>query len=505
NTPLHYCISENNFESIVLLTSSRIVKNIINYNLYNIDGKIPLILALEIAPYNLTDFLDLLLNGSNINIQDDNGYTCLHYICAKNLWKEYSNILKKKKLNILVKNKLGERPVDLVDKNDHDTFINLVIDSYIYTLRNTGEIWKKEWENMCKNELFIEKMDETTKINISKETNINLKEMTKGEEDVCRQIIRIKLLKLINELVENNCNERSYPIKKEAICIKIHEGKRLDICTFTGTTLDVLVGLIYLLKTHPDACSTLTKNFSANKDLCRFYKSIGIIMNTRCEFLNFEIVWIHQKLYLIENFSEHFKKCLSNNNKKFIIIPLGIEMRQGSHANYLIYDKTLNEIERFEPHGSNAPFGLNYNANLLDDILETKFQNIDTNIKYIKPKDYLPKIGLQLLDINESKKKQIGDPGGFCALWSIWYVDMRLTYSNIPRNKLIANMIKTIKYNNISFKNLIRNYSKEILEIRDNILVNANLNINDWLNDQYSDDQVNKVLEEITKQINQLI
>jgi hypothetical protein len=68
-------------------------------------------------------------------------------------------------------------------------------------------------------------------------------------------------------------------------------------------------------------------------------------MNNRCEFLNFEIVWVQYKLHLIENFSDNVKKCINNSDKRFIIFPVGIELREGSHANYLIYDKTLNEYQ----------------------------------------------------------------------------------------------------------------------------------------------------------------
>ena len=221
-----------------------------------------------------------------------------------------------------------------------------------------------------------------------------------SDTDVCRTIVSNKIKKIFESKDGPKCS-KSYPIKRGSLCLDITEGKNLNICTFTGSTLDILIGLIYLLNKHPDACSTFSKNFSENKELCRFYRSIGIIMNTRCEFLNFEIVWVHHKLYLVEDFYENFRKC----NKRYIIIPVGIEMRAGSHANYLLYDRNTNEIERFEPHGSSIPRGLNYNPSLLDDILELRFKEINNDIKYIRPVDYLPKIGFQLLDVYERNKK----------------------------------------------------------------------------------------------------
>jgi hypothetical protein len=182
-------------------------------------------------------------------------------------------------------------------------------------------------------------------------------------------------------------------------------------------------------------------------------------------------------------------------------MPLGIEIREGSHAGYLIYDKNNNEIERFEPHGATTPPGLYYNPNLLDEILESKFKTIDETIKYIKPKEYLPKVGFQLMDISENKKRKIGDPSGFCALWCIWYVDMRLTYSDMSRNELVDMLMSTIRSKNISYRNMIRNYGKNIMEIRDKILQKSKMDINDWLNDQYTDTQVNSVMSVLNNEI----
>ncbi len=266
------------------------------------------------------------------------------------------------------------------------------------------------------------------------------------------------------------------------------------MCTFVGTTLDILIGLYFLISKHKNTYAVLNKNFIKNDKLCKFYKSIGV-KESRCEFLNFEMIWVYQKLYFMDKFDELFH----NNKKRFCIIPLGIETQDGSHANYLIYDKEINEVERFEPNGSDHPSGMDYKPLLLDEILEKFFKDFDPKIKYISPKMFLPKIGFQLLDSTEKNKKKIGDPGGFCAMWSIWYVDMRITHHNIPRQKLVQKMIKELKERNISFKNMIRNYSNKIIITRDKLLDKAKININNWINEDYNDEQLDIIIQEITK------
>ena len=106
-------------------------------------------------------------------------------------------------------------------------------------------------------------------------------------------------------------------------------------------------------------------------------------------------------------------------------------------------------------------------------------------------------IGLQSFDIVEQKTKNIGDPGGFCALWSIWYADMRITYQDLDRKKLFKKMIKYIKSQNISFRNIIRNYSKNITLLRDSIFDSIGITINDWINDKYTQKHLLHLVDEI--------
>ena len=473
NTAIHYCILEHNYEMLdYILKSSQMV----NLNIYNIDSKYPLHLLMEEKAY---DYVSLLLEATNINFQDLNGMTVLHYLSESNLWREYKNILIKKKMDIFIKNHKNERPIDLIQKQDFEEYIALTVNSYLYILQNSNYIWSEEWENIC---------SRYDKKKLSRMTN----------KDDCQDLIKKKILQIFkNE--SDTCQYKSYPVKKNRFCVTVEDSSKVEYCSFTGITLDILIGLIYLLNKHPDSCSTISKSFTENKPLCDYYNMIGISTKSKCEFYNFEIVWIYYKLFLSNEFIANFNKCRIRS--RFIIIPLGIELRKGNHANYLIYDNKKKEIERFEPYGSNSPYKFDYNSELLDKILETKFREIDQNIKYIRPKDYLPKIGFQYFDAIESKTEKIGDPSGFCAVWSIWYVDNRLKYSDIDRKTLIKQLLNNIKQRNLAFKNLIRNYSRYVTELRDRVLRLADLSINDWINEQYDKTKFDQVISEISRML----
>lgn len=525
-TSLVYAIAQNSIEIVKILISNKVdinlqdvrgdtalsqsiaedlneitlelIMNKPNVNLHNIEGNLPIHLLLEKDIVYENDITKYLIDQSNLNFQNNSGNTPLHYLCKSDIWKSYKDILIKKKLNIFVFNNNNKRPIDFIKKHDIKEFMNIVAKSYLHVLRNQNFTWKEDWENICNKELFYDKLKDD-EMNIIKKYI-----MTESDKknDICYNIVLNKLQDIYKN--ENQkCGYSSYPYKKFRKCIDIDTASSVDICTFAGETLEILIGVIYLLNKHKYACSTIEPNFQANNDVCKYFLSIGIRAKSKCEFLNFEIIWVHKKLFFSDNFVNNFKKCIENTKIRFIIIPLGIQIEQGDHANYLIFDKKTYELERFEPYGSESPYGFNYSPKLLDNILSYKFIEIDPSIKYISPDKFLPKIGFQYFDISEEKTGNIGDPG-FCALWSLWYTDMRLKYPDVHRKSLVNKLLKEIKLKNISFKHMIRNYSENVTNIRNKIFDKVNITINDWLNDQYTPKQYEMVINELTKLLDEI-
>lgn len=448
NTVLHYAILNNNIELFNLF----IDKNI-NTNLWNIDGNIPL----HIAIINNISNLDNLIEKSNLNIQNNIGNCCVHYICKYKLYEQYRNILINKKINIYIKNNEDLTPLDYIkDKEQKKIFLKIVAESYLKRLVKLDIEWKEKWENECK----------------------------KTQDPKCIDII----LKKISSNVKK-CS-KSYPIKNDILCLDLVEGDTTNYCTFTGSIIDILFGIVYLTNKYKNICSII-ENISINENITKHKKYDPY------NFIGIEIVWLDNVLYYDNNFDKLVLNCINNPDKQFMIIPIGIILEKGSHAGYLLYDKKLNEIERFEPHGSSA-INFNYNPVLLDDILNKKFESL--KIKYIKPSDYMSKISLQKLESSEFNKQKIGDPGGFCATWVIWYIEMRIMHNLIPRDKLIIKIIKNIRRNNISFKNIIRNYASNITNKRDSILKELNTDINTLIYDSSIEEYnniINKILEYI--------
>ncbi len=126
------------------------------------------------------------------------------------------------------------------------------------------------------------------------------------------------------------------------------------------------------------------------------------------------------------------------------------------HANILLYDFKNLTLERFEPYGNDGII------NPMDEILEEEL-TWNTGFKYLKPNDFMPKPGYQLLsNENDLLKLKSGDFGGFCLGWCIWYVEHRLKNSNIDPKTLNKKTMEKMLRLDDSFTEYIRNYSNKL-------------------------------------------
>ena len=463
NSVLMYSIINKSKELIELYYDK------IDINLTDINGNCAINLFFK---YNydinkLDDFyFDEILKKSKLNIQNNEGNTLWHYLVEYDIWYNYKKIIKKKKNKIFIKNIKNISPYDiLLDKfpNKKNKFLKLIAKSFYYHIKD----------------------------NVNK-YNIDLKCDLSNKKDCIKEIKKY--------IIDKNM---FYYDKKKSYCVTNINLENIKFSSYTGTTLDILCGLLYIKNKFSNISTTLTDNFIYNDKLNNHYVSSGINKGNFDEFLNFEIIWSYQKFFYPNNLKFIIDKFLEDNSKEYLIIPLGIELHNGAHANILLYDKNKNELERFEPYGKSFPPSFNYIPKSLDIQLENLFKNYFTDtLKYFKPSDYEPKIGLQLLDIIEnSKEKNIGDPGGFCAAWSLWYCEMRITNINIYRINIINKLINYIRNKKVSFRTIIRSYTKNITDTRDKLLDSVDIDINIWLNETYDINIWNNLVTNIKKLI----
>lgn len=431
NTTLHYILLENRLNFIYDFLDLQNIK----FNISNINGELPLHLILSNKLFNKIK-IDEILENTDLNFLNNNNITCFQLLIENNLVEKYKYIITKKILNIFI-----------CDVDINEKLLSILIDSYLYQLKVNKDKLKFKWEKECSRD------------------NIDI--------DLCKNKIKENIL----------MKRRSFPILLN-YNLKLDNGIITKNSFYTGNSIDILFGLIFLYDSFKTKGLNIIINNSLinNKNLEIHHKKIGLNDDSyKYNFSNIEIVWSFQKIFYPDYFDDIINKKIKIS--KYIIIPVGIEINNGAHANILFWDIKNNIIERFEPNGANYPFNFNYNPLLLDKILENKFKSFNDNIKYIPPSKYLPPIGFQLLEnIENQKNTKIGDPDGFCAVWCIWWIYQKMLNINKYQPGLFANeIIKSIKLNNYSFKHIIRNFSHKITNLRDKFLNKFKIDINDWL------------------------
>ena len=491
NTIIHYTIMNNHMQILDYIIAHYTIKSknttvyvesinnkiniggdYIDPNIVNIDGLTIIHLMLYDYKEDYDKYLFKIIPFSNMNYQDNSGNTLLHIIAEKNLWEKFEPLLNIKKLNIYIKNNRNKTVMDMVQLRERENFLNTIVKSYFNYLKKYEKGWLLEWQNQCSG-----------------------KNSTDVNEKKCYKYIREAILK----------EKMSIPKKKNKKNISIVQDEPVQFSTFTGSMLDMLVGYKYLTKKYSDVTTLFHANVEYNKELEIYNQSLGIKENPHQHIIHFEIRWIYQRIFLPPTFETIIGNIINSNKYKYIIIPIGIILSNGNHSNSLFYDIDNKIMERFEPHGSDYPTQFNYNPDLLDEILYKKMTNVLSNIynnaikiKYYQPKNYLPKIGFQTLENTEiNVNKNIGDPNGFCTLWTIWFLDFRFKYIERTPRTIVKNLITEIKVNNYSFRTIIRNYSKIITDLRDAYLVRIGRNINDYLNNKFSSDELKKLLIEV--------
>jgi len=477
NTILHYAILENRYEIII-----KIIDIFETFNYQNLNGLTPFHLIIQnnelfykLHQMNPKSF-QKLVDNTNFNLINNDGESVAFNLLKNSLDDISLDIIKKKKINPLIVNLEGNDIVDIVKTNPD--IVNIFVKKYYDALSKVDKDNLEKWERHC--------LDKNYK---TLENDYNIKKHTKNlkNEDKCFEIIRRKIL----------LKEKALPTKRNNE-IKINNGIPMTDCYYTGSSIDIIYGLIYLKNNLNSIDILIEYPLTENNELEEYYSKMNKDYPYKLDFSNFEINWFSINIFYpsyLDKKLEVYKKSSEKIKKRFIIIPISIELsNDNSHANILIIDNVNKVISRFEPHGALSPDGFFFNEKLLDMNLKNKLKNIFEDYTYKQPKDYLPNVGFQALEnLMTEQCRKIGDPNGFCAIWCIWWTYQRIKYNNFDIKTLAEKLINKLKVNKVKIPDMIRNFSNNISKLRDEVLKNNKLDINDWINSNYDSDILDSI------------
>jgi len=219
---------------------------------------------------------------------------------------------------------------------------------------------------------------------------------------------------------------------------------------FTATITDIKIYFIYL----------------SNK-----YKNLYIpkINNPNNIHTNYSWIILYEKnkIDIHPNLNMNINNIRRENKYDYALLFLSQTLDDDlKHANIILYDLKNLTIERFEPYGDDGI------ESEIDDILDEEL-SWNTGMKYLRPNDYLPKPGYQLLsNENNIYNQKVGDFGGFCLGWCIWYVEHRIKNSKIDSITLNKKTLEKLLRLDDSLNEFIRNYSNKLFDEKYKILKN---------------------------------
>lgn len=163
------------------------------------------------------------------------------------------------------------------------------------------------------------------------------------------------------------------------------------------------------------------------------------------------------------------------NKPMFFMVSIKFKDKEVGHANTLLINPKNLTIELFEPHGTKAKW-----THMLYESLENQLSKDFIGYTFIQPLDYCPVNSLQSIS---------GD--AYCQNWSTLYTALRFACPDIPRDKLINELLSygkgylellMIKWGNYQY-NAIYKLIEEDRALRENIQLRKTEITNQILND----------------------
>jgi hypothetical protein len=239
--------------------------------------------------------------------------------------------------------------------------------------------------------------------------------------------------------------------------LKLPMSPKVQKTSFKGSPQYNLSVMKYLKNKYKDACVILP-DVNIKKDLSHVDVSLRWIQKDQK----------NGYFSIPNNYWKYFSKC---TNKRFIVFPFGFSCSNFvGHANYMIYDLKNKSLERFEPYGKS--FKSCSNPKNIDNKIKKLFNDNLRNMgignfveNYYKPVDFLNTRSFQRIQEDEGEMSDGSDPpGGYCAIWSCWYAELRLANPDKDRKYVINHALKKLKESELTLTEYIRNYAEYVVK-----------------------------------------
>ena len=290
-----------------------------------------------------------------------------------------------------------------------------------------------------------------------------------------------------------------------SIIIPQNGGPNFDTTEFEGTSIYNVIGMYYLSHMKPNNICVINgepyepdEGVNVEKSHVHDESCVKLPSNTIYNIpgpqTSVSLRWIEKDNSISvpkphDKFWRNFGNC---SGKRFVALPFGFNCLKYGHANYLLFDKKLKTLERFESFGKvkGACIGnVDIDSKIIE-LFKTNFEKYLPEMKqftYYGPMSILPSNNVQTIQEEEERWKtrsEDNNPVGFCSVWSLWYIELRTLNPDVEHNELISLAIKGIRdienkreqegYGKGSYTDFIRRYSKRFVALQKQIVNSYN-------------------------------
>lgn len=329
------------------------------------------------------DILHFFLKHSDLNHPNYAGNTTAHLIFSMGIWKALYDNLVGRTIDLLIADANGNNCYSYISIDDRKLFMDLTKTIKIPITKKHAEKYTKKYD--------IKNMIETGTDDTEKSRNYGL-----FNANSIHYMLYLRY-------IENKYNNLFIP--KFTYDQEEHSREKL----FNQLT-----------------------QYSTSNVIAIFNRYVGLYIDFFYSYHAHIICWFDEDQYYI---SHKLQKILSDHNaiydineERFVILKITLILQDDEpilHANCLIYDRKKKEAWRFEPYGVS---NINNSKITIDYHLEKLLVSVYGTITYHDPESYLFGLQFQLIGREEQKKNQnLGDPGGYCLAWTIWFIDTVLS------------------------------------------------------------------------------
>lgn len=427
---------------------------------------------------NITsELLKFFIVHTDLNQENYAGETPAHILFGKGLWLGLKDVLQGREIDLLKVDDMGNNCYSYVAEHDKAEFLE-------FTKRIKVPIDVKESRN-------IQKMFNVE--SIKSMLNTSTTPTQPGHENADIDRVRSKSYGLFNanmihymlylRYLENKYKHMYVPVRNF-----LEKNRERDMFFLDLTSYDI----------------------SAKQKLIN--KQVKIYMNNLYSYLPHNIYWIDEDQNYIDR---DLVKILIQHNKtvdvttqRYVMLKLTIVVTDVLlHANALIYDRLNKEAWRFEPYGITNMV----NTSSMDNQLHGLLEEVYGKITYHDPDDYLHGLNFQLVDGEEFVINQnLGDPGGYCLAWSMWFIDVVLAHPDKNVRDIMRNFFDRYSISQILseeegcdtkiksdnyYLDFIRRYAHKLDNEKNKILLDIGVKRYYLYNSVMKEDVMNKIVK----------